>query len=151
VRVLLDTNIVGRQSQPSHQLHSIVVAAIKQLGGAGHELFLVPQVLYEFWTIATRPEIENGLGFSPVEARRRLLQMIDVYPLLTNDEHLWSVWLELVTQHDVRGKLAHDARLVAAMKCHQLSHLLTLNPADFRRYAAIQILDPRSLTIDGKA
>jgi len=41
----------------------------------------------------------------------------------------------------VVGKAAHDARLVAAMNRHALSHLLTFNVSDFKRYPAIQILD----------
>ena len=45
-------------------------------------------------------------------------------------------WLVVV------GKSAHDARLVAAMEPHGLTHLLTFNLADFRRYSNIQLLDP---------
>ena len=64
MRVLLDTNIVGRLCQPNHNHYGVAVAAIEHLLQAGHDLRLVPQVLYEFWAVATRPLAENGFGFS---------------------------------------------------------------------------------------
>jgi hypothetical protein len=39
-------------------------AALGQLGNEGHELRVVPQVLYEYWSVATRPAENNGLGFT---------------------------------------------------------------------------------------
>jgi hypothetical protein len=50
-----------------------------------------------------------------------------------------------VVQHQVLGKTAHDARIVAAMQRHQLSHILTFNVEDFRRYPAIQVLNPHAV------
>lgn len=44
--------------------------------------------------------------------------------------------------YKVVGKTAHDARLVAAMHAHGLTHLLTFNEPDFRRYAGIIVLTP---------
>jgi len=43
----------------------------------------------------------------------------------------------------VSGKQAHDARLAAAMLRHGLTHLLTFNIEDFKRYPSINILDPK--------
>lgn len=47
-----------------------------------------------------------------------------------------------MTTHAVGGKNAHDARLVAAMLAHGLTHLLTFNAADFRRFTAVTVADP---------
>jgi hypothetical protein len=46
------------------------------------------------------------------------------------------------------GKKVHDARLVAAMITHQMTHLLTFNIDDFKRkrFSAIVVVDPRSVT-----
>jgi hypothetical protein len=43
------------------------------------------------------------------------------------------------------GVQVHDARLVALMMAHGLSHLLTLNPADFQRYPGITALSPSAV------
>lgn len=44
------------------------------------------------------------------------------------------------------GKKVHDARLVAAMITHQITHLLTFNIDDFKRFSEIVVVDPRSVT-----
>jgi hypothetical protein len=43
----------------------------------------------------------------------------------------------LVVAHGVMGAQVHDARLVAFMLAHGLTHVLTLNAADFARYPGI--------------
>ncbi len=42
--------------------------------------------------------------------------------------------------HDVKGKTAHDARPVAAMRRHGLSRLLTFNASHFARFDGIAVL-----------
>jgi predicted nucleic acid-binding protein len=43
------------------------------------------------------------------------------------------------------GKQVHDTRLVAAMLTHNITHLLTFNVDDFKRFADIVVVDPRSV------
>jgi predicted nucleic acid-binding protein len=40
----------------------------------------------------------------------------------------------------VSGVQVHDARLVAAMKTHGVTHILTFNVVDFQRYADEEII-----------
>jgi hypothetical protein len=42
----------------------------------------------------------------------------------------------------VGSKVAHDAKLVAAMVRHQVTHLLTFNVDDFARFAEITAITP---------
>ena len=51
-------------------------------------------------------------------------------------------WEGLVSQHNVLGKQAHDARIAAAMNVHGVAHLLTFNATDFARYPNVTALDP---------
>ena len=37
---------------------------------------------------------------------------------------------------------AHGGRLVAAMRLHGVSHLITFNVRDFRRYDGLTLIDP---------
>jgi hypothetical protein len=39
----------------------------------------------------------------------------------------------------------HDARLVAVMRVHSLTHILTFNTTDFIRYPAITVVHPRDV------
>jgi len=43
------------------------------------------------------------------------------------------------------GKPSHDARLVAAMLAHGVTHILTFNDTDFRRYAGITPVVPAAI------
>ena len=69
------------------------------------------------------------------DVRRHLL-------LLRDERTIFEHWLDLVSKYSVLGKKGHDARIVAAMQRHGVSHLLTFNCDDFRRYAEIVAVVP---------
>jgi hypothetical protein len=52
-------------------------------------------------------------------------------------------WRDLVQALTIRGFRAHDARLVAAMQCYGMSHLLTFNSQDFKDLL-VTVVDPAS-------
>src|SRR5262245_46254864 len=101
----------------------------------------------EFWNVATRPSANNGLGLSVAQAQRHLRLVERVFSLLPESPAVYAEWLRLVLVFSVMGVQVHDAHIVAAMKVHGLTHVLTLNTADFARYASegIQAVDPRSV------
>lgn len=66
------------------------------------------------------------------------------FTFLDDSISLFSHWSKIVIEHDVRGKLAHDARLVAAMHSHGINELLTNNVQDFQRFPGIRIHTPRT-------
>ena len=68
MNVLLDTNILTRLAEPGHAMHQPARDAAKALQSQGHTLCIVPQNLYEFWVVCTRPIASNGLGKSAAEA-----------------------------------------------------------------------------------
>ena len=62
MRILIDTRVLLRSTEPKHTHYQSSVDAIDLLHSLGHELTIVPQVLYKFWSVATRPLENNGLG-----------------------------------------------------------------------------------------
>jgi predicted nucleic acid-binding protein len=148
MRCLLDTNVLSRIAQPRHPQHSTATEAVDELHPRGDELFLVPQVLYELWVVCTRPLGENGLGLSAAEARGKHQEARALFAVLADNEKTLPLWEELVVRFDVKGKNAHDARLVAAMKVHGLTHILTFNTADFVRFPDITVLAPERVAQD---
>lgn len=141
--VLVDTNVLLRAMEPRHPQHHDAVASLRSMRGSGHELCLVPQVHYEFWVVATRPVAQNGLGMTPNEASAELTKLgTPLFRLLRDERAIYDRWRDLVGQYCVEGKQAHDARLVAAMKRHGLTDILTFNVADFRRYGGINPIQP---------
>lgn len=143
MNILADTNILLRLDDATHPRHAAVQNRIRKLESRGDSLVLVPQTLYEYWTVATRSVAANGLGWQPNEVRDALDRHLALMTLLQDSPDLAIVWLDLVTQHGVTGVNAHDARLVAAMATHGITHLLTFNGRDFRRYAGVTVVEPQ--------
>src|SRR5258708_7428916 len=108
MNVLLDTNILSRMAQPGHAQHQTAVDATAALRLRGDVLCLVPQVLYEFWVVATRPVAVNGLGLAVSVIAAELTRLQSLFPLLLDTPSVFSEWERLVTAHQVVGKNAHD-------------------------------------------
>ena len=142
MRVLLDTNIRLRSVEPLHAQHQVSTNAVSILRKNGHDLVLVPQVLYEFWSVATRPAENNGLGMSTSEARHDIAAVKRLLRLLLDERAVYAEWEKLMTTLEVKGKKTHDARLVAAMRRHNITHILSFNAQDFDRYPSISPLVP---------
>ncbi len=140
--ILLDTNVLLRAADPADARYQTANDAIAVLRGNGHDVALVPQNVYEFWVVSTRPVAQNGRGLSPAAARRELATIETDYAVLHDTADVYREWKRLIAAHAVSGKPAHDARLVAAMLVHGIAHLLTFNPADFARYPAVVPLTP---------
>src|SRR5262245_22504444 len=82
-------------------------------------------------------------------------------PMLTGCYALWSgcslclpdvpavypQWRQLVVAFGVSGVQVHDVRLVAAMRIHSVTHILTFNVIDFVRYAILGIVAVGPLTL----
>ena len=142
MNVLIDTNILTRMAQPGHVQQRPALDASDALQQAGDVLCLVPQILYEFWVVATRPAAVNGLGLPVARVAAEVIRLKTIFPLLSDTPSIFGEWERLVTAHQVVGKHAHDARIVAAMTVHGITHLLTFNKQDFSRYSGITSLDP---------
>jgi predicted nucleic acid-binding protein len=145
MRVLLDTNILTRSFQDRHEQHATAVEAVAVLRARGDELFVVPQVLFEFWVVATRPLGENGFGSTPQEAAARLSELKRSFKLELDPPDLFAAWERLVAENEVSGKAAHDARLVASMEKAGLEAILTFNVRHFVRYRHVTVLAPEEL------
>lgn len=145
MNVLLDANIPGRIAEAGHPQQQIAVDAVAALIRRGDSPCLVPQVLYEFWVVATRPIASNGLGLSVAEADAEISRLETLYPLFQDSPAIYPEWRRLVALHQVVGKNAHDARLVAAMVVHGITHILRFNAGDFTRFPGIVVLEPALL------
>jgi predicted nucleic acid-binding protein len=145
MKLLIDTNILLRLSDPDHAHHEVARTAVDQLNALGHQGVLVPQVLYEYWVVATRPQEQNGLGADVATADADVAGWTQLFQLLLDERGMFTRWHELVTTYQVKGKNAHDTRLVAAMLRHGLTSLLTFNTADFARYSQITAHAPTAV------
>jgi predicted nucleic acid-binding protein len=146
--ILLDTNLLTRMTRSHETQAGVARAAVQALRARGDQLIIVPQNLYEFWTVATRqrgapPAGANGLGMTPSQAGHWLRFFRRHFAVLPDREQLTDIWQALVEAHGITGFRAHDARLVAAMQSYGINRLLTFNAAHFRGLP-VTVVDPAS-------
>jgi predicted nucleic acid-binding protein len=149
---LIDTNILLRFVEPNDPEYGLVRKAVRALTEKGEALCYASQNLVEFWNVCTRPQRNNGFGLTAAETDARATLIEGRFRLLPDNERVHREWRRLVLAHSVTGVQVHDARLVATMLAHGVSHLLTLNDRDFVRYPGISALHPRVLasTVSGQ-
>ncbi len=139
---LVDTNVLLRWVQPAAPENPLAVAAIDALRAGGDVLVITPQNLVELWSVATRPASANGLGMTPAIADSMAQRVERLFPLVPDGPQIHHEWRRLVVAHAVQGRQVFDARLAAVMIVHGISHILTFNDADFRRYPQVTALNP---------
>ena len=143
----VDTNILLRSIDVGDPSQPVAHNAMILLRQNGESLSVFSQNLIEFWSVATRPIINNGLGLSTAQAEIELTKLKALFLLLPDAPDIFSQWERIVLQYQVSGKQAHDARIVAAMIVHDVTHLLTFNTADFKRFKTITAVNPQSILI----
>ncbi|TAF08297.1 MAG: PIN domain-containing protein [Nostocales cyanobacterium] len=143
---LVDTNILLRLVQKNNPMNPDAQRAIITLKKQCESLYIIPQNLIEFWAVATRPINSNGLGLTIIQALEETEKLKKIFTLQPDKPEIFIEWESLVMKHQVMGKQVHDARLVAAMVTHKITHLLTFNIDDFKRFSEIVVVDARSFT-----
>jgi predicted nucleic acid-binding protein len=142
---LLDTNILLRLSLPGGPYDARVVSAVERLVAEEATLFYTLQNAAEFWNVCTRPRERNGLGLTLPETDRRLQLIEEQFLFLPETEATYAQWRRIVMECGVSGVQVHDARLAAVMNVNNVSHLLTLNPQDFKRFTGLTPIHPDDL------
>jgi predicted nucleic acid-binding protein len=142
---LLDTNGALRWAQATHPDYLLIRGAVETLLLQGEQVVITAQNVIEFWNAATRPLARNGFGLTPAQADQEMTRLEAFFPLLPDTPAIYSEWRRLVVAVGVSGVQVHDARLVAVMRVHGLTHILTFNTTDFVRYPGITVVHPRDV------
>lgn len=136
---LIDTNILLRRQDADQAQLGAAAKALIHLRGQSERLCVARQNLIEFRNVASRPLDKNGLGLSAAEADLELDRAERDFDTLPENDVTYAVWRQLIAAKGVSGKQVHDARLVASMLVYGITHLLTFNGADFRRFEALPV------------
>ena len=144
--VLVDSGILLRLLERTDPQHGVIRGAVRAVRGRGDTLLTAPQNAAEFGNVCTRPATaRGGFGLSIADADRRLRVIERLFRVVPESPSTYQIWRGLLVAHGVRGVQVHDARLVALMQVHGITHILTLNGSDFARYPGIVPIDPTSL------
>lgn len=143
---LADTNILLRFLLRNDPAYPSIRQAVRTLKSRGEQIVTTSQNMAEFWNVCTRPiTVRGGLGLS-VEATEMRLRLLERhFPVLPNSPNTYEKWKALVLTYQVMGVNVHDARLVAAMIVHEVTHILTVNVRDFARYSEVTAVAPASI------
>jgi predicted nucleic acid-binding protein len=143
MRYLVDTNVLLRLLQRNDPNYSTIRQAVRTLMARGDELCCAPQNIVELWNVCTRPATaRGGFGLTTAETERRVRLIERIFTILEETPAVYPEWRRLVVDNSVAGVQVHDARLVSLMKVHVITHVLTLNGADFSRYRGITSVSP---------
>ena len=132
--ILLDTNILIYSKQASSAYHAGVTNKLLIFVATGKKLIVSPQILREFYVVATKPVNSNGLGMSENDAMTEVENIVSVYTFLNDKKDLFEHWKTIVKQYQVKGKNAHDANVFAFMKTYNIKEIFSINDKDFKRY-----------------
>ncbi len=144
---LVDTNVLVRLADRRAPERPLARAALKTLHRRGEDITISPQNVVEFWSVATRPVAVNGLALSLNRTDRALRRFESTFLLVPGISAIHDEWRRLVVAASVSGRQVHDARLVAVMRVHGITHLLTFNTLDFQRYPGITAVHPRDVGV----
>jgi len=145
VSFAVDTNVLLRSIDDGHVAQPIAQDGLLVLRARGEILSIFPQNLIELWVVATRPLANNGLGWDIARAQQELAVLKNLFVVLAGADGILAEWERLSVQRQVMGKQAHDAQIVASMLVHRVTHLLTFNDSDFKRFTEITVVNPNSL------
>jgi predicted nucleic acid-binding protein len=144
--ILADSGILLRLFEPRDPQNLIVSEAVRFHDDIGDEFVTAIQNTAEFWNVCTRPvTARGGMGLSFAVTERRLEKIEQKFAIVAETELTYPLWRNLVIKHSVQGKEVHDGRLVALIKSHGITHIMTLNGGDFKRYPGITVIDPMNM------
>lgn len=88
--ILADTNLTLRMVERDHVDHQVAMSSVRSLRERGYTLAIVPQVVYEFWMVATRPKDVNGLGMAASEAIKELDELLPLFRLYRDERSIFE-------------------------------------------------------------
>ncbi len=146
MEILVDTGVLLRLVIRTDPAHAEARNAVRVLKSRGETLVTLTQITAEFWNVCTRPPAaRGGYNLSILEAARKLRLVERLFEVRPDSLAVFQEWKRLVVAHSVRGVKVHDTRLVAAMRAHGITHILTFNTDDFKRFSGIIAVDPASV------
>lgn len=146
--LLVDTNVLLRRTQPSHEHHFLALEAVAHFLDLGETLYFTHQNIAEFWSVATRPRVNNGLALSPEQTLAEVRKLERFLHLLPDTQQAYIEWKLLIVRHSVTGVRVHDARLVSLMKVHGINRILTFDKDDFKTFG-LEVIHPASVVSFG--
>ena len=137
----MDTNVLIYSRLALAPFHAQALGRLAGLRAAGHDLWISRQTVREYLAAMSRPGALTGaIPMAALIADGR--PFLTAYRVAEDGPAVTAELLTLLTTVAVGGKQVHDAKIVATMRAHGVTRLLTHNVADFTRFAAVVAVEP---------
>jgi predicted nucleic acid-binding protein len=141
-KAFLDTNILLRSTVTQNPQYSQIRKFVQNYTDAGTELWISRQVIREYISQVTRPQVfMNPLPSEQIEIQYQRITAL--YKVADETEAVTQQLITLLKAYPTGGKQIHDANIVATMLAYGIDTLLTLNVDDLKRFEGkITIVSP---------
>jgi predicted nucleic acid-binding protein len=139
-KICLDTNVLLDATDEGRALHGKAQSVFAFLPANGADLFLATQVIREYLVVATRPEMNNGLGLAIREAVDNVREFQKQAAVIPESLSSCRNLLELSVRFQTTGKKLHDLQILATAHEAGVQILITSNASDFPRIPKVAIL-----------
>lgn len=142
-QALVDTNVLIYAFTKDSEYYKSSRELLNKAQEGELSLCITPQVLAEFYAIATDPR-RTSVPQEPHETANVIDQLLAMpgMVLLSLPVDVVNRWTTLIRQHPVRGSDIFDVQLVATMLGNGVNQIYTYNRLDFEKFSEIEVLTP---------
>ena len=134
--LFVDTNILVYATTFESPFYQLARQTLLNARKQKQILCISQQVLREYLVVTTRRQ-----GVQTPPPKTAVLRLIDFFQkhfsIAHDNADVFSHLQTLIKNYNLGGKQIHDANIVATMRAHGISQLLTYNVADFKRFEDI--------------
>lgn len=147
--LFVDTNVLLIATDASRRWHEEAMRLFTDADSRGVHLAVSGQVFREYLVVATRPREANGLGMKVEDAIANVNEFVRLTHSYDETEKVARRLRQLALTYGLRGKVLHDANIVATMTVNDISVLVTQNLDDFARFDEIEGVALDEVSLDG--
>jgi predicted nucleic acid-binding protein len=137
----IDTNVLVYANRTGSPHHPDAVELLARAEAHGTRLWISGQVIREYLSVVTRSQ-GVFVALPMARALERARFFAQRFWMAEDGRSVRATLLSLLASHPIAGRQVHDANLVATMLAHGITHLLTFNTADFRRFGGLVTIEP---------
>ncbi len=132
-RLFVDTNILAYISLANSPFHLDARNKLNAYLQQGYEPWISRQIIREYLVVMSRA-LADQVGFDAAQLVADTEKLTAQFQIADDTEIVSKTLFHLVEKYAVQGKTIHDCNIVAAMMTNGITHLLTNNEGDFKRY-----------------
>jgi toxin-antitoxin system PIN domain toxin len=138
----LDINPLIYASANDSPFHDIAESTISAIVKSGEVVYLFWPVAVGYIRVATGPGIA-GVPLTLLEATGNIERLLALPQVRSEGEMpgFWQQFIRSGADAQARGKMISDVHIVALMRQHGVSRILT-HDRDFRKFDGIRVVDP---------